>query len=289
MGYYLISTEHLQDRLWFRDNDDFIAGMNFCAIAAFSTGVIILAFVLMSNHVHFVIRSSKRQAESFITTFKSLYSRYCRRKYGEKEFLRSNGVDIREMPTSDNGVERAIAYVVMNPVSANITTHPSLYLWGSGQCYFSGQKPTGIRLKDMSYRKQIEALHSNTKLPEGYLMLSEGYISPSSYVAVHEVESIFCTSSRMNYFLNHSSKSRKGETVMPSFRDQIMAAAATDLCRSLFRKHAIGDLSQVQTAELLRQMLRRFSADIAQVSRVTGIQYPVAVKLLDSFPEYDPV
>ena len=52
---YLLTTGHLEDGLWFREDEDYRIGMNYAAIASFAYGVMVLAFVLMSNHVHFVL------------------------------------------------------------------------------------------------------------------------------------------------------------------------------------------------------------------------------------------
>ena len=54
---YLLSTGHLEKNLWFRNDEDFVAGMNHVAIqAAQNLKVRVLSFVLMSNHVHFVLK-----------------------------------------------------------------------------------------------------------------------------------------------------------------------------------------------------------------------------------------
>ena len=123
--FFLITTDHLEDRLWFRDEEDFRTAMNYVAIAAFVSGVMVLAFILMSNHVHFVVACSWERAEHFIKNFKRLYAAYYWRKYGINELLRRNGVDIREVRESDESLERAIAYVLMNSVAANICFEPS--------------------------------------------------------------------------------------------------------------------------------------------------------------------
>jgi hypothetical protein len=44
--YYLVTTDHLEEGLWFRDEKDFIAGMNFVAIQAHASHVTVLAFPL---------------------------------------------------------------------------------------------------------------------------------------------------------------------------------------------------------------------------------------------------
>ena len=123
--FYFVTTDHLEDRLWFRDEEDFTVAMNYVAIAAFLSEVIILSFILMSNHVHFVLYCSHKRAVLFINKFKRLYAAYYQRKYGVCELLRRNGVDIREVKESDESLERAIAYVMMNCVAANICMEPS--------------------------------------------------------------------------------------------------------------------------------------------------------------------
>ena len=283
--YYLVTTDHLIDRLWFRDEEDFRVAMNYVAIAAFLTGCTVLAFILISNHVHFVLMCLPREAEEFINRFKRLYAAYYQRKYGVNELLRRNGVDIQELRTEDESLEKAIAYVLMNCVAANICLEPSGYPWGSGNVLFNRNPLRGTRLGDLSGRTQSHLLKSNVKLPGDYLIAPEGYVLPASYMSVKGLEDYFQTPKRLNYFLRTSSKARirMEKNAAPSFLDQVILAACGNLCQSLFRVKSIADLSGDQKAELLRQLSRRFSADINQLCRVTGIPYAEAAKMLDSY------
>ena len=58
-------------------------------------------------------------------------------------------------------------------------------------------------------------------------------------------------------------------------------AVLPDLCRSLFQKPNFKDLTVGQQVEVLRQLRRRFSANVHQVARVTGLTYEKAVQMLD--------
>ena len=283
-SFYLVTTDHLKDRLWFRDEEDFRVAMNYVALAAFVTGCDVLACILMSNHVHFVLMCAREDAEVFINKFKRLYAAYYQKKYDVCELLRRNGVDIREVRAEDESLERAIAYVLMNCVAANICLEPSGYPWGTGNVFFNGNPMSGSRLGDFSGRAQCRILKSNVKLPQDYMLASAGYIQPGSYVNVKGVEALFRTPKRLNYFLRTSSKARLRleKDAAPSFRDQLLHSACEDLCHSLFRVDQIIELSFEQTAELLRQLHRRFSADINQLCRVTGIPYADAAKMIDS-------
>ena len=73
MKIILISSEHLETALWFRDEEDFVVGMNYVAVLSVVTGINILAFILMSNHVHFVLECTLEEAKLFFDRLKRLY------------------------------------------------------------------------------------------------------------------------------------------------------------------------------------------------------------------------
>ena len=284
---WLVSTDHLEEELWFRDEEDFKVAMNLIAVqAACCPGIIVLAFILMSNHVHFVVKGTHAEVERFIRQFKQRYSIYYHKKWGVNKFLRLTGVDIKEIPYDDEAVERAIAYVQMNCVAANICSHPSQYPWGTGSAFFNQTKPSGTQLKDLSARSRERILHSNCDLlPCNWHISPEGYILPQEYVDVKAVESIYRNPKRMNYFLNTSSKARKRletEEHLPAFKDQIILAALPDLLRSLFAKDSFQALSMDEQTEFMRQIRFRFSADVHQIARVCGLSYAEAARIIDT-------
>lgn len=282
--YWLISTEHLSNRIWFQDEADFVVGMNKVAVVAVQSPVKVLCFVLMSNHVHFIIESSRADAEDFISKFKCSYSLYRSRKYGQKKMLRGNDADIRQVGIEPESLERAIAYVQMNPVAANICVFPYQYPWGCGSIFFNQRPYTDNTVGSLSGRGERRMLHSKSPLPSDYKITPEGFISPANYIPVKMVENIFQTPRRLNYFLTNSSKakSRLENNPLPSFRDQTILAAIPDLCRSLFRKESFKHLSKEEFPEFFQQLRRRFSADVAQLARITGLEYSVVSRYLDA-------
>ncbi len=287
--YWLVTTDHLEDRIWFREEEDFKVGMNFVAVLACVLKADILAFILMSNHVHFVLRGSREDALRFINEFKRRYSIYLSNKYGTKEFLRRNSVDLKLISASseDEALERAIAYVLMNCVAANICSHPSQYPWGAGNLFFNRTRPAGKRLSDIPNRPRIRMLHTECDdLPANWTVGEDGYILPHNYVNVKAVEARFRTPQRLNYFLNASSKARRriemGEENLPAFRDQVILTAAPDLLRSLFQKKSFYELSKQERIEFLRQIRYRFSANVNQIARICGLSYADAALLMDN-------
>ena len=284
MEFSLVTTDHLVDRLWFLDDDDYKAGMNGVAVTAHQMNMEVLAFILMSNHVHFVLYTDREDALRFINEFKRNHSAYLQRRYGFKEHLRNNDVEVQKVGLEDESLERAIAYVQMNSVAANICLHPTGYPWGTGNTFFRKTSLYGRKIGTMSKRAQKKYLRSNVVLPEDYLV-ENGYVLPDSYVQVCIVEDIYRTPSRFNYFLVNSSKAKKKmETTsdLPAFRDQIVLSAVPDLCRSLYRQPSLSELSWDQQAEIVKQIKRRFSADIHQIVRVTGLSYPETARMIDA-------
>lgn len=286
MSFHLVTTDHLSDRLWFKDTQDFVVAMNIVAVLSLRMNVSILAFILMSNHVHFVLAEDKAKALKFITEFKRLFSWYLTNKYGKREQLRRNDVDIRELSAYDESLERAIAYVQMNCVAAGLCLSPTDYRWGSGNCFFRASKLNGTPVRTLSRRKIRALTHSTEVIPEDWLFSQEGYILPDCYIARDFVQSLFRKPQRMLYFLEHSSKAARrlslSEQDIPSFKDQTIVAAIPDLCRALFRKNSFKELGPTEQTELLRQIRRRFSSNINQLCRITGLEYADAAKLLDS-------
>ena len=47
---YLVSTDHLEEGLWFRDDEDFITGMNYVAIQA-ARGRVTVVFTLLAEQI----------------------------------------------------------------------------------------------------------------------------------------------------------------------------------------------------------------------------------------------
>ena len=283
---WLVTTDHLEEGLWFREEQDFKVGMNYVAALAADLPVFILAFILMSNHVHFVLMGQKEDVEVFINELKRRYAQYIQNRYGSAKFLKDNHVDIQHIPFEDEAIERAIAYVLMNSVAANICSHSSQYPWGSGAVYFSAASPKGTRIDSLSKRECIRLMRSKAEVPGHWLVGDEGYILPSSYVKIDYVEQLYRRPSRLDYFLRSSSKARRrlesGYDAQASFKDQTILNALPELCWALFGKPSFRELSDEQKTEVLRQLRFRFSSNVHQLARVAGLGYDAAARMLDS-------
>ena len=285
MEYFFVTTNHLESAIWFKDESDFIAGMNAVPLIAATTGVIVVAFILMSNHVHFILYCSYDQALSFINAYKKHYSFYLASKYGIKETLRRNAVDIRKIDTTGDSLEKAIAYVQMNPVAANICINPFDYPWGTGNSFFKVSPVRGTPVKSLSARSRHALFHSRKDVPDGLILGEAGFILPESYIQKNRVEAIYRNPNRMKHYLNSSFKAKikleSGGAEIPVLKDHIVLPVMMELCKRLFGKGTVNELSSEQLTELLRQMRYRCSSNVYQLARLTGLSYDQVAKMLD--------
>ena len=284
MEFWFVTTDHSTNKIWFRDDEDFKTGMNLVAVLAVALHVDVLSFILMSNHVHFVLRCSKENAHQFIKEFKKRHSQYMNKKYGVKELLRRVSVKIDSVSGMNESLEWVIAYTNMNSVAAGICLAPTGYPWGPWDTSFKTKPVNGRRIGTSSERARIALLHSTQPMPPHLLVGDDGYILPDSYVNVEMVQTLYHTPKRMNYFLVNSSKAKRRLTskdTVPNFRDQVVLPAIGDLCQSLFMKSSLQALTQDELAELLKQLRYRFTSNANQLARVTGITYQKVVELLD--------
>ena len=271
MRYYHVYTKGLVSDIIFRDEEDYIVGMNLVAIAHFKTNVKILAFVLMSNHVHFVIYGNRTTVMQFINIYKSLVSIYINHRYQEHSILKRVETSCDEIEMTGDALKRIIAYVLDNPVKAGSESLALYYLWGSASCYFSANMPIeGRPLSSYGVRELRRMLHSNVVLPSDYIMTSRGYISPSSYVDFRMVECIFGKARSFEYFLSTSASSRQMRKDVLMFSDTLIKRAFVEILKTKYNC-TLGELDSDMRRNLLNDLRKHFNTSAKQLSRVTGL------------------
>lgn len=127
-------TRGLERDLLFYGDADFLYGMNIIPRYLKLSGIRLLAFCLMDNHVHFVLEGCRAGCNQFIINYKRTllsFLKKCReRVIPETTVPGTVGIE---------GTDRlltVIAYVLRNPVAAGINYLPQDYKWGSASTYF---------------------------------------------------------------------------------------------------------------------------------------------------------
>ncbi|MGC9366555.1 MAG: transposase [bacterium] len=96
----------------------------------------IFAFCLMNNHYHLVLENSSGKLSDFMKQLNSHYAQYFRHFEKSKGYLfqgRFKSLLIQD----DSYLKTVIAYVMLNPVRADIVKNPYDYKWSSINFYFN--------------------------------------------------------------------------------------------------------------------------------------------------------
>lgn len=283
MKFFHVYTRGLEDDVIFRDRADYVAGMNYVPVAIHLSEVYALAFVLMSNHFHFVLCSTKESAEKFIDMYKRLVSRYVSNKYGVRKILRAVETVCREITSGEEELKRLIAYALNNPVKAGVNCLPQNYEWGSGQCYFTNYEPDSMAtpLHEMSVRARCRTLRSQVDLPKDIEVNARGYIDPRSYVQVAYVERLFHSPKSMAFFLSQANRADSKDEGPVAFSDSLVLASLNEILEKRYESLRLTELSKEIRGRIMKDLRRQFNCSAKQLARVMGIPLHEVVNQLE--------
>jgi len=115
----------------FFDNEDYLVYLRYLKAAADQFGCAIHAYVLMTNHVHFLL--TPQAANSISLMFQGVgrhYVPYINKRYGRRGSL-WEGRHKSCVIGSENYFLACMRYIESNPVRANMVEHPAQYRWSS--------------------------------------------------------------------------------------------------------------------------------------------------------------
>lgn len=114
----------------FWDEQDYRTFLGILKKALDATGCSLWAYVLMSNHYHFVIQATTEELTSCMRRVNYLYSKYHNDRHGLSGHTFDGPYRAYAQGTVFLMLWR-IAYVFLNPVEAGVVTRPEGYEWSS--------------------------------------------------------------------------------------------------------------------------------------------------------------
>lgn len=272
--YYHACTRGLEDCTLFSSESDFISGMNriaFCKLKF--PEIIILAFVLMDNHIHLIMYGTREECISFLYKFKHLTGIYLRNNNKGDVFLDKMECNAWMLPDKDSLVQK-LCYVLRNPMAARIRVTPMGYRWSSAGLLFSDCSDYLSLLKpidSLSVRQRYELFGTRMELSEGWRFLPSGMIWPEEYVDYRRTEKVFERPSAFLFFLNKSvetevnSEMGEGKFNLPDneakrFRD--------NLCKKMYGEVSVTSLNVSQRIEIAKVFRKEKGASIKQIARL---------------------
>lgn len=119
----------------FYDEADFVAGMNRIYVTLKKYNVVILAFILMDTHVHFVLYGDFDECNRFVHEYIRRTSWYISTRHKETHKLDKLPVSHQAVDT-DTYLKTVICYTIKNAPVGGIAFNAWNYPWGSGALYF---------------------------------------------------------------------------------------------------------------------------------------------------------
>ncbi len=276
MEYCHVYTKGLKRNLLFSCDADFIYGMNLIPKSLAGTGVELLAFCLMDNHLHFILRAPRDRSASFIVNYKKSLSAYIAltgRRVGEKIEAGISRIDTAAY------LMTSIAYVLRNPVVAGLNCIPQDYRWSSAAVYFRRRtqaEMAGSRtIGTMSYKDKRATIKGQHDFPDDWMVDNDGVILPEFYTAVAEVENLFTSVRRYMYYLSASQEAEVNGTVGEKVRlcDSDLRKEAVKVSLDKFGTASANLLDHAQRFVICKILRKKFGASYKQLGRVMHIDY----------------
>lgn len=127
--YHLVSKGN-DGQKTFRSRDDHLVFLMMLERVAMRYGWCVLAYCLMSNHYHLVVRAGDAGLSDGMRDLNGGFARWSNKRYGRSGHLWRNRFFSKHLD-SDVAVILACRYVVLNPVRARVCRLAEEYAWSS--------------------------------------------------------------------------------------------------------------------------------------------------------------
>lgn len=285
--FYHICTDGLEQVVLLRDEDDYKVAWNYLALSAWKTGTQVVAFTLMSNHIHELVACrSIEQAVKTIKLFKKLLSQYLKNRYGISKILHETK-DCISLIDDVQYLKNCIAYIHRNAVSAKICAKPEDYRWSSYSCFFSPErKNSGIPVSGLGYSHKRRLLKTALDLSECPLRInSEGLVTLESFVRIDIVEKAYMHSGKSFLYYLGCCNDAKMEYELAC--KPLLHVSDNDLYETIishvakrFKNKDLSELTAADKCSMLKSIFFNNKTSIPQLSRILGLPRDLVHRIL---------
>ena len=275
------STDGSYVDVMFYDETDFVDAMNRIFVVMKGFSIVILAFCLMDNHIHFVLYGEFDVCNHFIHEYVRRTSMAISERHGDRKKLAFVPVNFQKVDTG-RYLKTVISYVIKNPIASGLTYTFYDYPWSSGALYFrtkslwTSPQWESIETRNTdSWRSQRIVFKTKGKVDED--ASNPGMVLPSKYIAIDIVEKIFKTHKSFSYFLlttrDKDVEDRGGVDCPLSIPDNELRQRKQELCESMFGERSTRLLNVNQRVALAKALWHQFACSPKQLARVCGLAY----------------
>jgi REP element-mobilizing transposase RayT len=275
--FYHLSTKPLEDGLIFECNEERRIAFNLMAVTAKEFHIDILAFALMSNHFHFIVRGELVDGLAFFHRLKKRLSNYFARR-GRPGILNAVNVDPDTPAISSlTQFRNEIAYVIRNPYVARTDVNPFAYPWCSGFLYFNPLlgSLSSKSVNELSYKEKRSMTRMTNPILDSQFRIREGMIAAESFVNYKLVEQLFPSARKFTWWVLKNVEAQTETSVRmgekPNLNDDELFITAQQLSRSEYGRDSVKELSLQQRKELGILLKNKWGASNGQVARIAQL------------------
>ena len=282
-------TSPLETALLMENDEDRTAVLNIIALTSAKIEVGVLAYALMSNHIHLLLKCDERQGQCFYDALYKRLARYLTAK-GKAGSVRNMTCGITPITTLRQFRDE-LAYIIRNPFVVREDINLLSYRWCSGYLYFNNLLPkaAGTHPSKIHYRARRKITHSSAEeIPETF-RIEGNLILPESFVDYSLVEALFGTARQFLYCTLKNVEAQvqvaQGYGERPMLSDDELFVLSRDMCESMYRTRQPKDLSVVQKKEFAARLRQQYHASNGQLARLTTLDqflvnelYPLTAK-----------
>ena len=274
-----LHTSPIEDAVLFADEKDFILVNNMIAIAALRASCKILAFAIMSNHLHFILEGLPADCLAFFEDIRSQLFRLYKR-HGKGDLINRMEPGLTPIKSLKQ-LRDEIAYVIRNPFVVRTDINLFSYRWCSGFLYFnpmldmggvSASTLKGRALREFTCSRILDGLDPR-------IIVKDGIAHPASFVDYNRTMEFF---DNARQFVIWVLKNIEGqvETALrlgekPNLNDEEMLTLTFKICKSVFLVNAPKDLPLEKKKQLALKLKNEYHGSNSQIARCTNL--PVSV------------
>ena len=264
----------------FRDEIDFIAGINRIGFCVLSVNVTVVDFILMDTHVHFILKGSLPLCKDFINKYKQMTGKWVSHRHHIANYLSKVATTIVPVG-SEEALMEEIAYVDRNSIMAGYRCMPTEYRWGMSRYFFKDTLSMDAllagfeKIGERSLKNLKRNLSTRVDIPRDWEIDRSGMINPRCFVDYRIVESIYRSPNRYLYFL---SKKLEGKIDMKLSQgvgsfipDKEMRSITDSLTREMFGLEKRGLLNMSQRIQIAKKLRYEYGATHKQISRMLNV------------------
>lgn len=281
-GIYLFTTDHLERTLLFRDEEDFVQGVNSLAFATLLYPVKVLCYVLMDNHIHLLVIGRYEDCCAFYAWVLHRLARIIEEKYGVSGILKLQSTDVQAV-TDKEMLLNEVCYLLRNAYKARIDS-PYSYRWAPYECYFNPYLPL-LHGTPMPGAKAVKRMFGTHVQIPPYWEHIDGRILNKCFVDYRTVEQKIGNSidffDRLRRFdLESMVEQAHGIDAKLTFTDVEMQEKIRVVCEKELHVASHHQLERKDLLWLARTLARRFASPKKQIARLLGIDPSILDQLL---------